>query len=152
MARDRRHVHDHAGALFGRYHLGYDIAHHQRGAGEVDADDRVPLILGQLDDFPGGAIFLDQQTVAQDSGVVDEAVEATHRAVGPLDEGTDIRFAADIELAGVDFTWRAFARFGEGGEAFFLDVTDGNLRAGFRQALRKVSAHALSATGDDDLE
>ena len=45
VARDRRHVDDHAGLLLGLDHLRDDVAHHERRAGQVDADDRVPLLL-----------------------------------------------------------------------------------------------------------
>ena len=101
---------------------------------------------------PVVAVLLHEQAVAQDAGVVDEAVEAAHRAVRPVDERADVGLVRDVELAACGPCRAGPARLGERGEAVLVDVAGGDLSAGLGEPASEVRAHALGATGDDDLQ
>ena len=47
--------------------LGDGVAREERGAGQVDANDRVPLLLGELLDLARLPVALDEQPVANDA-------------------------------------------------------------------------------------
>ena len=82
---------------------------------------------------PVVAVLLHEQAVAEDAGVVDEAVEAAHRAVRPRDERADVGLVGDVELARVDLPG-ALGGLERLGEARLVDVADGDLRARLGEA------------------
>ncbi len=132
-------------------HLRDDVARHERRAGEVHADDRVPLLLRELLDRARLAVLLHEEPVAQDARVVDEAVEPAHRAVRPLDERAHVGLVRDVELARVDLA-RTLAECNGLRETGFVDVADGDLRARLDEANREMTAHPAGAARDDDLQ
>ena len=145
MTGDGGHVHDHARLLVRLRHLSDEFADDEGGAGEVHADDLVPLSRRQLGDGARRAVLFHQEPVTQDACVVDEAVQSAELLVRPADERRDVRLVGDVELPAGD-------PGGERRELLLGDVTDGDFGAGFVQSLGEVRPHSLGAAGDDDLE
>src|SRR5690606_39567153 len=74
---DRGNVDDQALALQ-LDHLGGDLAGAQEDPGQVDVDHRLPLIQRHFLDL--AVPHLEQQAIAQDAGVVDQAVDGAEVA------------------------------------------------------------------------
>ena len=115
---------------------------------EVDGDDRVPLLLGHVDDHP----------VAQDAGVVDEDVEIAERLDRAVDQAlrtlpvgdvvaVDDRFAAD----GFDLVDNLLRRrdVGAGAVVGAAEVVDDDAGAFAGEEQRMLSSDSTACAGDD---
>src|SRR5262249_52924046 len=89
-------------------------------------------------------VLLDEEPVAEDRSVVDEAVQAAHLLRRPHDGRGDLALVGDIDATAVD-------RRRQLGEPLLVHVERGGLSAGLDDAVGEMRAHALGATGDDAL-
>ena len=64
----------------------------------------------------------------------------------------DVALARDVEAPRVELSLEGLRALDRLRQADLVDVADGDLRARFGQAMRKVTAHALGSTRHDDLQ
>ncbi len=128
--------------------VGGGVVQRTERALEVDVDDRVPLLLGHVDDHP----------VAQDPGVVDEDVELAEvvdRLLDQLARGGEVGDvgAVDDRLAPecLDLPHDVVGRTLVGARPVALraEVVDDDLRALTRQMKRVLATDPAPSAGDD---
>ena len=130
-------VDDVAAAVFA--HEGEDGFGHEEGAVEVDADDALPLVMGEVFDGFGdvNARIIDQH--------VDLAVAIAHL----VDQRLDAIGGGDVEVKGDRVALVAFNLLGELGGLLMAQVSDDDFQAGFCQAATGGRAQAACAPGDN---
>ncbi len=146
-AGNRRDVHDHACALK-LHQLRRDLAGAEEHPREVDIDHRLPLGQAHLADHP--VLDLEQQAVAQDAGIVDQAVEAAEILGDLCDHAADLLFVGDIAQIGTCVATGALAGRHGCGQAFLVEVDQRQACALGGQMLRHRAAEPLAAAGNDD--
>ena len=125
-----------------------ELAGAEEGAGQVHGDDGVPLGQAHALDGAGGLVGLDQQAVAEDAGVVDQAVQPAERRGRVLDQAHDVVFAAHVGDEAHDLAGEARG-LGDGGvHGLLAEITEGHVRAQPRQAEHEAPTHAAAAARD----
>src|SRR5581483_1063627 len=129
----------------------HELEHRQRGAEralQVNADHRVPLLLGHLGE---GA-------VTQDAGVVDENVDLAERLDRVVEQGFAARDRADVGAVGDRLAAAFINRVGDllchggvlaGAVAWAAEVIDDDGRAFACKQLCVGSTEAAASAGDD---
>ena len=135
---ERAHVDD---AALRRAELRQGFARNQKRAAGVGFEDGVPLIEGQALEGRGG----------EDSGVIDENVEAAKGGGDLGDGGADGGFGTNIARNGK----RAAADGGDSGgggssSGFGGAIGDGDVGAGVSESKRDGAAQAASASCNED--
>lgn len=102
---------------------------------------------GSFLNLAGVLLALHEEPVAQNAGVVHEAVETAHRAVSPVDERADVGLVRDVEAPSGDLPAPPARLAGVGGEPLGLretrlvDVADGHEGPGFGEPHGEVPPH-----------
>ncbi|MHC2413494.1 hypothetical protein ACVJGC_006085 [Bradyrhizobium diazoefficiens] len=132
----RGHVDDDPAAAL-RDHLPGSRLHAEEGAFQIDADDFVEFLFGDLEDVP----------VAGDAGIVDHDVEPAELLHGGRNELVDVGALGDVADDGAQGI-RPPKLGGRRGEALGINVRDHDLDAVVQESLRAGLADAACRAGD----
>src|SRR6266852_579902 len=123
----------------GPHHDGKRLLDAEMSAGEIGAEDGVPVV----------GFHADSEAVAGDGGVVDEDVEAREFFEDGLEADFDLVEVGDVHFDSEGFPALSGELLDEGGEFFFVARGDGDLGAGFGEGQGGVAANALGGAGDE---
>ncbi|CAI8860891.1 hypothetical protein EMIT048CA2_250084 [Pseudomonas chlororaphis] len=144
---DRGNIDDRA-AGFQLDHLRRDFAGAEEYAGEVDVDHRLPLGQAHLGHF--AVLDLEQQAVAQDAGVIDQAVNGAEVCGDLGDHVFHLLFIGDVAQVGAGLDSRGLAGGNGLVELFLVQVDQRQPGAFAGEILRHGAAQTLATAGDND--
>ena len=135
LCRSGRHRDDAAELLFD--HVGLHGLRHEESAAEVDGEDLVELLVGHLE----------QEVVAQDSGVVDQNGRRAEGLGDLLDRSVDRVLVGDVGFEAEGFA----AGILDGGNGLVggTHIQNGDLEPVGSEPLGDCGSDAAASTGDD---
>ena len=141
-AADGGDVDDVAAALLAEHHLD-GLAHGVHGALDVDGEDLVPALVGDV---------ADGLEAVHDAGVVDEDVELAALLHGVVDHAVVGLAARDVAHVGQNLARQAVCLDlgGKLGEALLASGHGHDRGALLGEVIGDLTAHARAGTGDDD--
>ena len=139
---------DDGALIFQLDHLGRHFAGAEEHAGQVNVDHRLPLGQAHLADF--AVLDLDGQTVAQNTGIVDQAVDGAEVGGDLSNHVGYLLFVCHVAQVGTGIATGGLAGGYGFVEFFLIEVNQRQLGALGGQVFAHGAAQTLATTGDDD--